>query len=469
MMNYSSVVRVLALLMLILAGCAATGALVAFVLGETAQLIAFGGTALGISVFASSLLLLTPKPVRPARPSDALAVVLLWWFLSPFAAAMPFIFGIGNDSIIAAVLEAASCLTTTGHSVLSFPGNTWPESLIYWRAILHLLGTYGAVVMAAGVFAAINLGGPGVHRTVLFTVPESSYFDAMPRIYFAVGTMIAISVGFVLLLLLVSGMPPARALANAISAISTGLVLPDTNIAMPGGLAAQLAMSFGLALGALGLAVWLPLRIGAVKSVLLDPETTTFLGLALLFALALLPLGLAFGDSLAWSVSALSTSGLPLTEGARDAAIPITIQVLPSLIGGSALSAAGGIKIARFIVLGQRAGQEFRQLGYRRSILSFRFRDRELDERSVIGVWVYFIGYVLAVFLVMAAFSFLGASFEDSVRLSIGALTSSGGLLSPAADGISAPGQILLILAMILGRVEILTVLPALSLSFWRG
>lgn len=469
MMNYSSVVRVLALLMLILAGCAASGALVAFLLGETPQLIAFGGTALGISVFASSLLLLTPKPARPARPSDALAVVLLWWLLSPFAASMPFVFGVGNESVVSAVFEAASCLTTTGYSILGFPANTWPESLIYWRAILHLLGTYAAVVMAAGVFAAINLGGPGVHRTVLFTVPESSYFDAMPRIYIAAGTMIAITLGFVLLLLLVSGMPPARALANAISAISTGLVLPDMDLAMPRGIAAQLVMSFGMALGALGLAVWLPLRIGAVKSMILDPETSVFLGLALLFALALLPLGLAFGDSLAWSVSALSTSGLPLTEGARDAAIPVTIQVLPCLIGGSALSAAGGIKIARFIVLGQRAGQEFRQLGYRRSILSFRFRDRELDERSVIGVWVYFIGYVAAVILVMAGFSFLGAPIEDAVRLSIGALTSSGGLVGEAARGMDTPGQVLLIFAMLLGRVEILTVLPALSLSFWRG
>lgn len=468
-MNYSSVIRVLALLMLILAGWAASAALLAWAFGETTQIISFGATALGISVFASSVLLLAPKPQRRARPSDALAVALLWWFLSPVAAAMPFVFGVANDSVAIALFEAASCLTTTGHAILDFPDGSWPVSLLYWRGILHLLGTYAAVVMAAGVFAAINLGGPGVHRTVLFTVPDASYFDAMPRIYMGVGIMLGITVSFILILLLMAGVPPVRALADAVSVISTGLVLPDSQAFLPANPVAGLIMAAGLAIGALGLAVWLPLRIGAVKTALTDPETVVFFLLMLIFAAAVIPVGISLQDGLAWSLSSLSTSGIPLSAGARDADIPLTIAVLPALIGGSALSAAGGIKIARFIVLGQRAGQEFRQLGYRRSILSFKFRDRELDERSVIGVWVYFIVYAGAVFSVMTAFSFLGLPFEESIRLSIGALTSSGGLIGQATEGLGPVGQILLSIAMVLGRVEILTVLPALSLSFWRG
>ncbi|MBY9067829.1 hypothetical protein K1X12_13040 [Hyphomonas sp. WL0036] len=467
-MNYTSVVRVLAFLMLILAGCAASATLLAWALGETSQLISFGATTLGISVFASSVLLLAPKPSRRARPSDALAVVLLWWFLAPVAASLPFIFGVANNSVTVALYEAASCITTTGHSILQFP-EAWPVSLLYWRGLLHLLGTYAAIIMAAGVFAAINLGGPGVHRTVLFTLPESSYFDAMPRIAIAVGVMLSITIGFILLLLLVSGVPPVRALADAVSVISTGLVLPDAVRALPPNPVAEIVMAAGLMIGALGLAVWLPLRIGAVKSALTDPETVVFFALMLVFAAALIPVGISLDTGLSWSLSNLSTSGIPLSQAARDANVPLTIAVLPALIGGSALSAAGGIKIARFIVLGQRAGQEFRQLGYRRSILSFRFRDRELDERSVIGVWVYFIVYAAALFSVMAILSFFEIPFEDSIRLSIGALTNSGGLIAQATEGLSSLGQLLLAIAMVLGRVEILTVLPALSLSFWRG
>ncbi|OYW35195.1 MAG: hypothetical protein B7Z42_15380, partial [Brevundimonas sp. 12-68-7] len=132
-------------------------------------------------------------------------------------------------------------------------------------------------------------------------------------------------------------------------------------------------------------------------------------------------------------------------------------------------AAAGGIKLARVVVLAQRAGQEFQQLGYRRSIVSFKFRDRELDERSVIGVWVYFVAYVLAVFVFIIGFSFTGHGFDDSIRLSIGGLTSSGGLISGTAEKMGTGSEILLIIAMLLGRLEILALLPALSLSFWRG
>lgn len=468
-MNYASVVRVLALLMLILAGCAASAGLIALALGEQAQAISFAATTLGIAVFASSALVIVPKPARRARPSDALAVTLLGWTLAPVAVSLPFVFGVANDSLSVAIYEAASCLTTSGHSILRFPDDDWPVSLIYWRGLLHLIGTYGAVVMAAGVFAAINLGGPGVHRTELFTVPETSYFDAMPRIYTAVGLMLAVTISAVLALLLMAGVPPGRALADAVSVISTGLVLPDALATTPLNPAAQLIMGAGLVFGALGLAIWLPLRIGAVRSAARDPETSVFFGLVVILAAALLPFGLAPGDSLSWSLSAMSTAGIPLSEGARQASVPLTIAVLPALIGGSALSAAGGIKIARFVVLGRRAGQEFRQLGYRSSVLSFRFRDRELDERSVIGVWVYFIVYAAALFGVLMLLSFLGQPFEDAIRLSIGALTGSGGLIGPAANDLGAAGQILLGFAMVLGRVEILTVLPALSLSFWRG
>lgn len=468
-MNYASVARVLSLLMLIVAAAAALGAAIAFFSGETAQLIAFGVTTLGIFVAAASVLLITPKPTARARPSDGLAVVILWWFAAPFAVALPFVFGVANSSVIAALHEAASCLTTTGHSVIAIAGDDWPVSLIYWRGALHLMGAFATIVTAAGIFAAINLGGPGVHRTVLFTLPEGSFFEAMPRILWPVALMMAGSLAAVFLGLLISGMPPGRALTDAVSVITTGLVDPASMERGPDTRIAKFVLGFGLIFSALGLAVWIPMRAGAWRTLIRDSEAVTFVFFVLVFAGVAVVAGLNLADGTGWAVSTLSTSGLPLGDPAADDNIPLTVYVMPCLIGGSALAAAGGIKLARVIVLGRRAWQEFQQLGYRRSIVSFRFRDRELDERSVIGVWVYFVAYVLAVFLFLVAFSFTGISFDDSVRLSIGALTSSGGLMEPVAPNVGPSAEILLILAMLLGRLEILTVLPALSPSFWRG
>ncbi len=468
-MNYASVVRVLALLMMILAVSAAVCALIALIAGEPAQVASFLATAFGISVVAISLGLLTPKPRRPARPSDALAVVILWWFISPVAVALPFVFGIANPSLISAIHEAAACLTTTGQSVIRVQNEVWPASLLVWRGLLHLLGAMAAIVTAAGVLAAINLGGPGIHRTVLFTVPDASYFNAMPRIIRAVASMVGVTLLLVFILLLIAGSSPQRALSDAISVITTGLVDPSSTVRPPVSPFASIVLSAGLVTGALGLAVWLPLRLGRPLQALRDPETVTFLGLFVIFGAAAVGLGFGLGDSFGWSLTTLATSGIALSPTPLLQSMPLTIDVLPALIGGSALSAAGGVKIARFVVLGRRAAQEFRQLGYRRSVLRFNFRDRELNERSVIGVWVYLIAYCVGVAVFMFGFSLGGAGFEPSIRLAIGGLTNSGGLIGAEAVGIGWASESLLIFAMLLGRLEILALLPALTLSFWRG
>ncbi|MBK8199552.1 MAG: TrkH family potassium uptake protein [Acidobacteria bacterium] len=455
--------------MLIVAGAAVLGVAVAFLAGEPSQLVALGVTAMGISVAAASVLLLTPRPRRKARPSDGLAVVILWWLLTPFAAAIPFVFGVANASVLTAIHETTACLTTTGHSIIQVAESDWPVSLIYWRGALHLLGAFAAVVTAAGVLAAVNLGGPGVHRTVLFTLPESSFFDAMPRIVWPVSLMFGVGILTIFVLLLTAGIAPGRAMTDAVSVITTGLVDPGTLERGPPSVAVSLVLGLGLFLGSLGLVFWLPFRSRAWGSIVKDPEAVLFAALAVVFAGCAIVAGLSAGDALAWSISTLSTSGIPLADPDTVHRVPLTVFVMPCLIGGSALAAAGGIKLARVVVLARRAGQEFQQLGYRRSLVTFRFRDRELDERSVIGVWVYFIAYVLAVFVFLVGFSFAGLDFDDSIRLSIGGLTSSGGLIAGADANLSPGSEILLIIAMLLGRLEILTLLPALSLSFWRG
>jgi trk system potassium uptake protein len=468
-MNYASIVRVLALLMLILACSALLPALVAALASEPDQLVALLVTSIGISVLASSILLLTPKPRRKARPSDALAVVILWWVLAPVAAALPFVLGVADGSLLHAIHETTACLTATGQTVIRIEDNSWPASLVTWRGVLHILGGLASIITAASVLAALNLGGPGIHRTVLFTVPETSFFDAVPRVAKAVFWMMMVCLIVVLGLLIMCGVPFVRALGDSISAVTTGLVDPHGIGRRALAPLPTLILGFGVVIGALGLAVWLPLKDRKPRVALMDPETVMLLILIVVFAIMVIPIGVSFGDGIAWSVSALSTSGLMLTNsGVRDI-IPLPVLVLPPLIGGSALSAAGGVKLARLIVLTRRAGQEFRQLGYRRSVLGFRFRDRELDERSVIGVWVYLIAYIVAVLLVMISFSFLNLPFEDTIRLAIGGLTNSGALLIGHTDQLDAGATSLLIASMLLGRLEILAIIPALSPSFWRG
>lgn len=468
-MNYASVVRVLAFLFLVVVIAAVPSVFMSIAAGESSQTFAFGAMILSIIVVSSSVLLLTPKPKRKARPSDALGTVILWWFLTPLVTGMPFILGVENTSVISAIHEATACLTTTGQSVIAVHNNEWPISLVVWRGMLHLLGGLATITTAASVLAALNLGGPGIHRTVLFTVPETSFFDAVPRVARMVTLLMVVSLLVLFSALVFMGVPAERALGDAVSALTTGLVHPQGIMRAPLDTGPSIILGFGLLFGAMGLALWLPLRDGKPVKAVTDPEVTLFAGLLVVFIAFAVASDLNVTEGLSWALSALSTSGLSLSDPADYNRIPLPLLVLPALIGGSALSAAGGVKIARFIVLARRAGQEFRQLGYRRSILGFRFRDRELNERSVIGVWVYLIGYILAIFLTMAAFSFMGQDFIASIRLSIGSLTNSAAVLGNYPMDLPDTAQALTIFTMILGRLEVLALIPALSISFWRG
>ncbi|MCA8902306.1 MAG: TrkH family potassium uptake protein [Hyphomonas sp.] len=468
-MNYASVVRVLALVMLVLAASCLPAVLTGMAFGEFDQVFAFAAMAVGITVMASSILFLTGRPEQKARPSDALGLVILWWLASPVAACLPFLVGVQNDSVIAAIHEAAACLTTTGQSVIAVEGGRWPASLLVWRGTLHILGGAASMITAASVLAALNLGGPGIHRSVLFVMPESSFFDAVPKVARWVVIILGIGIAVTYLALLMTGMSAGRAISDAVSVWTTGLVDPAPYGRADANTFADIILVIGLCGGALGLAVALPLRDRKPLQALRDPEAIMFAVLVLGFGVAAMIGGLRAAAALGWSLSALATSGLPLSGGIPADSVPLPLLVLPALIGGSALSAAGGVKIARFIVLARRAGVEFRQLGYRRSILGFEFRNREMDERSVIGVWVYLIAYVLAVFGVMVLFTFTGLDFESAIRLAIGCLTNSGGMVSGHTVQLNDAASILAIGSMLLGRLEILAVIPAISVSFWRG
>jgi len=172
---------------------------------------------------------------------------------------------------------------------------------------------------------------------------------------------------------------------------------------------------------------------------------------------------------LGWSLSSISTSGIALSDSTRFERIPLPLMLIPAMIGGSALSAAGGIKLGRMVVLIRRVGLEFVQLGYRGSVQKFKFRGRFQSEKTVMGVWVYLVGYIIAGVLGVLIFSLLGLSFDGAIQTAIGSLSNSGQLIQSNLLNNNAGLQICALLGMILGRLEVIALLPALNPRFWQS
>ncbi len=464
-MNFASVIRVQCLCGLIVSAVMLIPLLLALAYAEFPQAIAFGITSLFLALLSGSILFLASKPQRRATPSDGLGAALLGWIIVSVVTAPPFVIGVANDSILAALHEAVSCLTTTGHTTIEIGEGGWPVSLLVWRGLLHIIGAIATLTVAASVFAAINLGGPGIHRTELFTIPEGSFFDAVPRVAIAtaVFTLVVIST-FVILLVLV-GVPGGQALSDAVSAVTTGLVDP-ARMPEETGLLRNLLVSAGLVFGTLGLFFALQVRRLRLAEAVYDPEVFAFLIAIAALSVFTITAGLGLSESLLWSLSAISTSGIQLTPDPVDTLLPVPLIIIPALIGGSALSAAGGLKLGRLVILVRRAAQEFGSLGFRGSVIKFAYRGRSLEESSVIGVWVYLIGYVTAVIFFLYLFSFTGLSFDEAVMTSIGAISNSGTLIHDPAN--SSQFHLTIILAMLLGRWEVLALLPVFVPAFWR-
>ncbi len=467
-MNYPAIVRILSMLGLFQAAGLALTCTVALAYGEWRQLLALSLAFLFVSVTATSLLLLTPAPRRESRASDGLGVVILWWFLASISGALPFMFDAPAGAVLLVWHETVSCLTTTGHSVLPMAPEAWPVSLVVWRGFLHLSGAMASLVTAASVFAAINIGGPGIHRTILFTDPEGSFFDALARVIRAAALALGLLIALMTVLLAMSGISPGVALADAVSVATTGLVAPGRAGSAPLSALHSLILFAGLVVSTIGLALALEIRAARWRRILRDPETVSLAIILLAVIGALMAAGIRFDNSFGLAISLQSTAGLPLFPPQLISEVPLPILLLAPMVGGAALSTAGGVKLARLALLGARAGEEFARLGFRDSVVVMRYRDRVQKDGAVIGVWVYLVAYFIALFAIMLSLSMLAMSFDAVIVTSVGLLSNTGSLVWLPVSGQGGAGAAISCLAMLLGRLEVIALIPAFSPGFWR-
>ncbi|WP_018147227.1 hypothetical protein [Henriciella marina] len=467
-MNYPAIIRMLAFTGFGFVIAMGFASLVALLLGEGLQFRVFLTTAVLLATVSSATLVMVGRPTRRAQPSDGLAFMVFFWVFAGLACAPPFLLGLPNASAAAAIHEAISCLTTTGHSVFDPAGPPLPGSILLWRALLHLAGAAATVTFAATVLAALSLDGPGIHRTPLFSISDESFFDTMPRVLKVTGLFGSICILAIFTIEVVGGIPVDMAFLDAVSAITTGLVDPLSVSSDVVRIARVLGLSLGLILGSLGIFFMIQIANRQWKKAFIDAETLSF-GLALiLFSVAGVLLGLTGLNAIGWTLSSLSTSGIALVAEETTGNLPLPLQLAPCLVGGAALSAAGGLKLGRLYVLGRRVGQEFKRMGFRQSLVHFQFRGRIQSDRTLMGIWVYLVAYIMASVIGLLLFSFLGLGFDDALATTLGSLTNSGHLI-PRAEISDAPlYQVLAIFGMILGRLEILALIPLLTVSFWR-
>ncbi|WP_342243527.1 TrkH family potassium uptake protein [Pseudomonas sp. OTU5201] len=424
-------------------------------------------------------------PGRPEqvhlRPRDMYLLTVSSWIIVGAFAALPFLLT-QNIGFTDAWFESMSGITATGATVLSGLDSMSPGILI-WRSLLHWLGGIGFIGMAVAILPLLRIGGMR-----LFQTESSDRSDkVMPRSHMVAKHIVAIYVGFTLLGSLAfwaAGMGSFDAINHAMSAIATGgFSTSDQSLAKWQQPAVHWVAVVVMILGSLPFMLYVSVLRGNRKALIKDEQVQGFIGLLLVIWLVLgtwywLTTELHWLDALRHvavnTTSILTTTGFALGDYSLWGNFSLMLFFYLGFIGGCSGSTAGGIKIFRFQVAYILLKANLTQLVHPRAVIKQVYNGHRLDEDIVRSILTFSFFFTIIICGIALGLSLMGLDWITSLTGAAATVSGVGPglgeIIGPAGNFSSLPdgAKWLLTLGMLLGRLEILTVLVLLTPYFWR-
>lgn len=450
----------------------------AFIMLDIPSALAIAGLALAAGVFGIILIATTHNTPARETNADALVFLLIFWMLVPAIAAMPYLALGASDNLVSAYFESVSAFTTTGASALN--PDELPKALLLWRALLQWFGGVCVATFAVVILAALNLAGTGIHRSMLFTLKKGELFERLIGIGRVIAGIYTFLAALCFIAMVVTGTPTFEALTLSLSGVSTGGLSPQSG-PLSGYIGPLSAVILGIfcLLGAMNIAIiWDLLRLRRIRNIFVLLRNVEHRGLfvittlLLLFGIFYVGLNHAF-TVIIESVYFVSTAGFDYNVIGLEM-LPPVILIAVALVGGSALSTAGGVKIIRLLLLFRHLGTDMSRLSHPSRVVPVSFKNQHIPDRAFLSIWMYFFGYTLFFGLGILALGATGLAFEDAVATGAASISNMGPLLpatlpesgvtyanfTPTQMGVSA-------IFMLIGRVEVLAVLILFTPSFW--
>ncbi|MFV8836292.1 TrkH family potassium uptake protein [Aquisalimonas sp. APHAB1-3] len=482
-MHWSAVERILGLLLMLFSLTMLPPAVVALIYGDPG-LVPFLVSSLVILLVGA----LAWLPVRNARHDlrtrDGFLIVVLFWTVLGVTGGLP-LFLSQNPDIpwTDAVFESLSGLTTTGSTVLTGIDDL-PHSIRFYRQQLQWLGGMGIIVLAVAILPMLGVGGmqlyraetPGPVKDAKLTPRIAGTAKALWYIY--LGLTIACATAYWL-----AGMTPFDAIGHAFSTVAIGgYSTYDASIGhFDSPLISMICVVFMLIAGinfAMHFAAW---RGRTLRHYLQDTETCWFLGiLATLSTVTLVTLtatsylggwGDTWHHAIFQAVSIASTAGFTTTEFSTWPVFLPVMLLMAAFVGGCAMSTGGGIKVVRFVLLLKQGHREIIRLIHPQAQVLVKMGRRAVDERVINAVWGFFAAYIALFALMMLALMGTGLDQVTAFSAVAATMTNLGPGLGQVSDHfgeINAVAKWVLMFAMLLGRLEVFTLLVLFTPAFWR-
>lgn len=402
------------------------------------------------------------------------------WVVVAVFGALPLLGSSRGVGFTDAMFESVSALTTTGSTILSGLDDM-PRGILLWRSLLQWLGGIGIIAMAMSFLPTLRVGG------MQLFLSESSDISGKPFakvsqivrsilvVYF--GLTLACAVG-----LMLAGMPTFDAVNHAMTTIATGgLSTKDASIGYYRSVPIEVVTEIFMVMGALPLASYAVFIAHRGKRPFIDEQIKAFI-FVLLMAIGLATIwnvvqGMEPPTALRLSAfnvtSILTDTGFATTDFSAWGSFAVGLFFLLYLIGGCAGSTAGAIKIFRWQVLFRSVRRSLQLMIYPNAIARVRYQGNALNDDIINNVRNFFFLYILTLLVLSLAVMGTGVDFLSAVTSIAQAMANAGPglgpLVGPATTFAAIPdaAKWLVMAAMLLGRLELLTVYVMLMPAFW--
>ncbi len=482
-MNGRHLVHVVSIILIALAAALAVAAGIAALYGD-GDALAFTGTALvtaliGWAGYRSSSL------ERDISIREGYAVVSLSWIAIGVVGAIPYLLTGVIRSPVAALFESVSGFTTTGATVFA-DIETLPHGILFWRSLTQWIGGMGIIVLGIAILPFLGVGGMQLFRA---EVPGPTPERLQPRIAQTAKLLWYVYAGLTvtqILLYLAGGMPGFDAVNHALTTLSTGGFSPrNASIAAYPSPYLQYVTILFMYLAGVNFTLHYHAMAGRPKRYLQDPEwrvyTYVILGATALVLAALLFSGhyaqhgaeRSFRDSLFQVVSITTTTGFVSYDYELWPAGTNLLLLLLMLVGGMAGSTAGGMKVVRVHTLVRQGLTGLKRSIHPRAVVVTRVGNRTLRDDDLLNILAFILLFVMCYVFGSLVLTFLG----NDILTSLGAAAAAIGNIGPglgevgAVDnygGLGAVSQFVLLFLMLVGRLEIFTVLLLFHKDLWR-
>jgi trk system potassium uptake protein TrkH len=415
-----------------------------------------------------------------AKREGYLIVALGWLSLLIFGT-LPFILSGVTDSITDAFFETASGLTTTGATIFE-DIESLPEGILFWRSLTQWIGGMGIIVLTVAIFPLLGIAGI---ELFVAEAPGPTSDKIHPRITVTARRLWIIYLaltGILIVILWLMDMTLFDAMCHAFTTMATGGFSPKNASVGYYGPAIQYVIILFMFIGGTNYTVIYFALSGQLKRVWRSDEFRAYLffvlGLAVIVAAVLVFNGYfgveeAFRKAIFHIISLMTTTGY-VTDDYTSWGLGLTaVFFLLFFSGACAGSTSGGIKIVRHLVFVKNSIVEFNRLLHRRAIIRIKINQEVVAPRILMHILVFLLIY-LAIFSVgivfVSAFKVEFTSAAGAVAASLGNVGPAIGSVGPASTYAHLPGAVKVFLGclMLLGRLELFTILVLFTPYFWR-